>query len=115
MSLMDEFREEFVVLNKIISEDYEGGDFNRWEEGAHFNGTLTLDSTLSAQIAYAEKALTSCVLNVSKSFRLDYHDVFRREKDGAIFRITSPDGLRETPGSSTLDINQYKCERWELP
>lgn len=114
MSLLEEFEETFEIIDRKIIDDGAGGNDDEWIPGAEFKGVLSSGGTLQTQIAFALKDTLTFTLNVSRSWTLKYHDVFRRKKTGEIFRITSDDEMKKTPPSSSLDINQYTCERWEL-
>ena len=47
---------------------------------------------------------------------LEYHDVFRRVRDGKIFRVTSDGDDKFTPASTSLDMRQVTAEEIkELP
>ena len=46
---------------------------------------------------------------------LQYHDVFRRNRDLKIFRVTSDGDDKHTPASATLNMRQVTAEEWSLP
>ena len=41
-----------------------------------------------------------------------FHDAFRRESDGKVFRVTKVND--STPVVATFQFNQYQAEAWEL-
>ena len=45
---------------------------------------------------------------------LDFHDVFRRERDKKIFRVTSDGTDKATPPTATFQISQVSAEEWTL-
>lgn len=114
MSLLDEFREECVVLNKTRVSDGLGGYSIAWTEGAGFSAAFEYDGSTQAIIAEKQGFTRSYRLFVPRSLELDYHDVFRRVSDGAVFRVTNPGVDRATPKSAGLDLRLIECERWEL-
>ena len=45
---------------------------------------------------------------------LNYHDVFRRVRDGKIFRVTTDGDDKATPASAALDMRVVNAEEWEV-
>ena len=45
---------------------------------------------------------------------LEYHDVFRRIRDGKIFRVTSDGDDKHTPASANLNMRQVTAEEWSI-
>ena len=54
-------------------------------------------------------------ITTGKAVNLQYHDVFRRVRDGKIFRVTSDGDDKHTPASAALNMRQVTAEEWELP
>ena len=52
---------------------------------------------------------------VEQGFELDYHDVFKRLSDNAIFRVTSRTQDYTAHPASTVKIAKVTAERWVLP
>ena len=46
---------------------------------------------------------------------LDFHDVFKRLRDGATFRVTGYARDSEAPAASTVQIAKVTAERWVIP
>ena len=51
---------------------------------------------------------------VPKGVPLEYHDVFQRVSDNAVFRLTSNVADDIAPMASTVAIGKANCERWAL-
>jgi hypothetical protein len=49
-----------------------------------------------------------------KGFTLDFHDLFRRDSDGQVFRVTSQGGDEQSPDSASFDLQHVSAERWQL-
>ncbi len=45
---------------------------------------------------------------------LEYHEVFKRLRDGKFFRVTSDGDDKHTPASASLNMRQVTAEEWEL-
>lgn len=114
MSLLDEYFENFTIINKITTDDGLGGVNTAWQDGATIQGALVLDNSAQMKIAQAMGVTASYTLTVQKNITLDFHDVIRRESDGKIFRLVSNTDDLKTPESAGLDMRQYSVEEWVL-
>lgn len=114
MSLLDEAMENMTVINKNKVDDGYGGIKTEWEDGASFMGALVLDNYPETKIAMAMGASNIYTLTVRKDVEFDYHEVFRRESDKKIFRVTSNSDDKHTPDSASLNMRQYDVEEWSL-
>lgn len=114
MSLIHEFMAECTLLDKKRVPDGEGGFTVAWTDGVTIQAAISFDNSIEAR--RAEKEGVSSVYSVitGKNVILEYHDVFRRESDKKIFRVTSDGDDKYTPESSTLDMRQVTAEEWIL-
>ena len=115
MSLLDEYSEDFTIVNKIKVDDGYGGYKTVWTEGATITGALAPTSQNQVTIAGAEGEKTTHTLVVPRDKVLDFHEVLKRQSDGLTFRVTSTDGGTFTPGSAGLDLKRYRLELWIIP
>ena len=113
MSLLDNALEDCVFIDKLHTPDGEGGYDTQWVEGASFKAAVVLDQSIQAQRAMTEGVTGVYAVTVRRSVRLGYHEVFKRLRDGAIFRVVSKDDA-ETPKSAALDARTVKAEEWTL-
>lgn len=114
MSLIDDFTTACTMLDRTSESDGEGGRVTRWVDGAEFEAAITLDSSTEARVASREGVTDLYTVTTSKAFPLSFHDVFRREADGQVFRVTSEGRDMRTPSSATLDMTQVSAEKWVL-
>lgn len=114
MSLLDEAMESCVLLEKHTIQDGYGGYETTWLLGANFNAAIVLDTSMQARTAEKAGVTALYTVTTSKALNLQYHDVFRRERDGKIFRVTSDGDDKHTPASATLDMRQVSAEEWDL-
>lgn len=114
MSLLHDSMDACTLLDKRTVADGYGGYFTTWVDGAEFQAAIVLDTSMQARTA--EKAGVTALYTVTtrKALNLQYHDVFRREADGKIFRVTSDGDDKKTPASAGLDMRQVSAEEWEL-
>ena len=115
MSLLDEAMETCVMLDKITEPDGYGSTTRRYQEGAEFKAAIVLDTSIEAKIAEKQGVTGLYTVTTNKNLILEYHDVFRRSKDGKIFRVTSDGDDKHTPASASLNMRQVSAEEWILP
>lgn len=115
MSLLSEAMEKCTMLDKTTSSDGRGGFITAWADGATFSAAITYDSSLQARVAEAQGTTALYTVTTRKAVNLQYHDVFRRESDKKIFRVTSDGDDKHTPDSAGLNMRQVNAEEWELP
>ena len=53
-------------------------------------------------------------VTTERNMGLDFHDVFRRDSDGDIFRVTSDSKDVQTPDVSSFQFAQVSAEKWSL-
>ena len=115
MSLLDAYSNDCTLLTKTRSSDGQGGYTTVWVDGISFKAAWEYQS--APEVIIAEQQGTNRVyrIYVDKALDLEYHEAFRRESDGQIFRVTNPGVDRNTPASSNLDKRLIEIEKWELP
>lgn len=115
MSLLSEAMENCIMLDKQTAPDGYGGRIDTWTDGAPFKAAITFDTSMEARTANQQGVTSMYTVTTGREFMLEYHDVFRRVRDGKIFRVTSDGDDRYTPASTTLNMRQVTAEEWSLP
>lgn len=110
MSLLDDAMESCVLLNKQTSTDAYGGFVNTWVDGASFNAAIVFDTSIEARVAQAQGVHSLYTVTTPRNIVLQYHDIFRRARDGKLFRVTSDGDDKHTPSSTDLDMRQVTAE-----
>lgn len=115
MSLLSDAMESCTILNKTTVNDGYGGYKTTWTDGATFQAAVVFDSSMQARIA-EKQGVTSLysVITRKKDYILEYHDVFRRNSDGKVFRVTSDADDKKTPPGPRLDMRVCTAEEWVL-
>lgn len=103
------------MIDKVTSADGYGGVVTTWQDGATFKAAIPLDTSLEARVAQKQGVSNIYTVTTSRTINLQYHDVFRRESDGKIFRVTSDGDDKKTPPVAGLDMRQVTAEEWEIP
>lgn len=114
LSLLSSMKERCAIMNHIRTDDLYGSYTEEWQQGATFNAVIIKNNTTEAQIAAQQGIKELFTVVLEKGFALDYHDVFKRLSDNAIFRVTSRQIDSEAPEMSTVRIGKVTAERWEL-
>lgn len=114
MSLLSEAMENCIMLDKRTTADGYGGYVTSWIEGAEFQAAIVLDNSIEARIAEKQGVTALYTITTKKAVNLKYHNVFKRLKDGKIFRVTSDGDDDHTPASANLNMRQVSAEEWEL-
>lgn len=115
MSLLSEAMESCHVMDKTTVPDGYGGFSSVWVDGAPFKAAITFDNSMEARRAQVQGVYSMYTVTTSKAISLNYHDVFVRERDGKVFRVTSDGDDRYTPASASLDMRQCGAEEFVLP
>ena len=115
MSLLSEAMESCTMLTKTVTSDGYGGYSTVWTEGVKFDAAVVFDTSIQARQAEAAGVTSLYTVTTKKNMHLEYHDVFRRNSDGKIFRVTSDGDDKYTPASASINMRQVTAEEWKLP
>ncbi len=115
MSLLQEYMEPCQLLEKKRVPDGEGGFDSSWTDGAEFNAAVECNTSLQARTAEKQGVTSLYTVTCEPNAVLEYHDVFRRLRDGKIFRVTSDGDDVRTPERASFQVSQVTAEEWELP
>lgn len=115
MSLLDEYMENCVMIDKTTASDGRGGFDYVFVDGAEFQAAIILDSSIQAKIAEQQGVTGIYTVTTQKSINLQYHDIFKRSSDSKVFRVTSDGDDSNPPVSATLNMRQVSAEEYTLP
>jgi len=115
MSLIDVEMGKCTMLDKTTVADGYGGIVEVYNDGAPFDAAVVLDDSIEARTAEKQGVTALYTVTTKKNINLQYHDVFRRESDKKIFRVTSDGDDKRTPRTAQLDMRQVSAEKWKLP
>ena len=113
MSLLSNAMEKCVFLNKTRVNDPKGGYITTWEEGAEFDAAIVFDNSMEARTAEKAGVASRYTVSVPKGIQLEYHDVFKRQRDNKIFRVTSDGDDVQTPNVASFQIAQVSAEEFD--
>lgn len=116
MSLITDWQEKCTLIERRRVPDGEGGFNDTWVDGAPFMAAVVLDTSTQAVIAERQGMAKLYRVTTPKNAILSFHDVFRRESDGQVFRVTSEGKDVQTPAQSEITpFSQVTAEAWALP
>lgn len=114
MSLLSDAMENCIFLNKTKEPDGYGGYRDAYTDGAEFDAAIVFDTSMEARVGEKQGVTSLYTVTTSRGMTLEYHDVFRRVRDGKVFRVTSDGDDKYTPASAALDMRQVTAEEWKL-
>ncbi len=114
VGLMLDFASDCTMQVRTTEPDGEGGNVSTWADGSEFVAAITHDQTIQARKAESEGMHSTYTVTTDRSVHLDFHDVFRRESDGKIFRVTSDATDKMTPSRASFAVAQVTAEEWRL-
>lgn len=114
MSLIDDFKVTCTLLEKTRVPDGEGGWAVAWRDGMQFEAAIVHNTTIGARVAEKEGMMSTFTVTTERNMGLDFHDVFRRESDGDVFRVTSDSQDVQTPDRASFQFAQVSAEKWSL-
>ena len=112
MSLLTQAMEDVVMLEKKRVPDGEGGFTVEWVPGVSFKSAITFDNSMEARTAEKQGVTSLYTVTVPVNAKLEYHDVFRRVRDGKVFRVTSDGDDKITPERASFQFAQVTAEEW---
>ena len=113
--LVGNFMARCTMLEKKRIPDGQGGFTTGWADAGPFMAAVVKNNTLAARVAEKQGVTEVYTVTTADGVGLEFHDVFRRDSDGAIFRVTSNAIDSRPPAVATFTFEQVSAERWELP
>ena len=114
MNLLKSMLEPCVMMDKTTVNGPMGFE-TAWVEGATFDAFVRKETAPELVVAEKQGVKETFTVVVVKGTPLEYHDVFKRVSDNAVFRLTSNVKDDEVPSmaSTPVQIAKANCERWE--
>lgn len=109
--LMDAF-ETCTMLDRKTVADGAGGFTSTWTDGAEFQACVNLDDSTAARVAAVQGVTGRYTVITGLEVELQEFDVFRRESDGIILRVTEKP--KTAPQGATLQIRKTRAEEVKL-
>lgn len=113
--LLDNFLEPCTMLDRTRVPDGLGGSTVAYRDGAPFRAAIVKDRSLQARVAEKQGVTEVYTVTTPPGAGLEFHEVFRRDSDGATFRVTSNYTDTRPPQGASFAFEQVSAERWEVP
>lgn len=113
--LIENFMEKCVLLEKTRVSDGLGGNEVAYKDGASFMAAVNKEKSLDARVAEKEGVTEVYTVTTAEGVALEFHEVFRRERDKATFRVTSNASDSKPPKAASFSFEQVSAERWSIP
>lgn len=114
-TLLKEFTENLVIMDRTTIADGFGGFNVVWQEGATFTAALTSSQNGTAKIAEAITATKIFKVVTETTVTLLKDMYFKRLKDGTVFKILRNNTDKLTPDNSAISMRATEAEITELP
>lgn len=114
MSLLDEAFEKCHYVNKIKVPDGYGGIKDSYSLGTEFSAAIVFNTSIEARIAEKQGVTSLYTVTTRKNVTLEAREIFQRDRDGKIFRVTSDGDDNYTPNSAHLNMRQVTAEEFTL-
>lgn len=111
LSLLKQIMEDCQLYDKTTVRSETGGYKYVWTPGVEFKAAIEQASTQEQMLAEQKGLSEAFTVVTERGLALDYHDVFKRKSDGAIFRVTSKS--QASHPASTIKISRVDAERLE--
>lgn len=86
-----------------------------YREGAAFMAAIVKDNSLPARVAEKDGMKQVYTIVADPGASLDFHDIVKRDEDGATFRVTSSSIDSSPPKVASFNFVQVNAERWDIP
>lgn len=114
-TLLSEFAEMLVIMDRTTVSDGFGGFNVVWKEGAPFTGALTSSQNGTAKIAEAITETKTFKLVTDTAVTLLKDMYFKRISDGTFFRVMRNNTDKLAPDDSPISLRATEAELTELP
>ena len=111
MSLLTQMMQECQLYHQKTSRNEIGGIVYDWVPGVNFNAAIEQASTQEQMLAEQQGLHEIYTVVTERGMFLDYHNVFVRTSDNAIFRVISK--TQDAHPMSTVKIAKVQAERLE--
>ena len=114
MNIYDEAFTDCTFIIETKERDKYGSWKKAYKDGETFRAAIPFQNSVQDRVAQ-QQGVKDIYDVYTKDLTLDFHDIFRREKDGTIFRVTSNGKDNKTPDSAWLKASKVSAEIFVLP
>jgi len=108
LGLLDLYSERCRKLIAVV----DGAPSVGWAKGAAFSAAILFGARGLLAQEPEEPDRLKCSVTVQGEVPVGYGDLFLREKDGYVYRVLSDPEENMTPPGATLQLRQFRAERY---
>jgi len=112
MSLIETMMVDCTKRVKTSASDGLLGRTNSWTNGTTFKAAIIKQQNQEDTEAERPDLNERYLIVVPTGTALAFHDVFKRDSDGAVFRVLGDVRDSEAPAQSSVQITKVQAERW---
>lgn len=112
--LWEELQGTCTKLDKQTVSDGQGGFTTEYSESNSFKATIIKNSSIQTRIAEKQGITSLYTVTIPNDIKLEFHDIFKRNRDNKVFRVTSDYTDSKPPKSASFNFNQVTAEEWSL-
>lgn len=113
MSLIESMMVPCTRMIRTAEEDGLFGRQSAYMPGEPFRAAILKQATAEGTRAEQPVLNEPYTVVLPAGVALEHHEIFRRDADGALFRVTGNPRDAEAPAQSTVQISKTTAERWE--
>ena len=115
MSYFYDAFDEYVIMNRSVEDDGEGGTITQWKEGATVKIAFDLGGSSEVRTAQAQGLKVVFTATFPKDTPVKYGDYVKAVDGGEVYRIPSAPSGNGTPPGATFPSLYATAIREELP
>lgn len=114
MSLINNTMENCIIMDARTAPDGRGGVKVSLTEGAPFKANITLDTSTEARVAEQANVKNLYTVLTPRYISLQPQTIFKRLRDGKMFKVTSDGDDKATPRGAGLDFRLVSAKEYTL-
>ena len=113
--MIQDMFEPLLFVNKINVSDGMGGTITKWQDGAEFQGVITLDNSTTGRLAEQQGVTNIYTIITEDKILLEFNDVIKRKSDQQTFKIKSLNNKENRqPEIATMQLRIATAEIFDL-
>jgi len=112
---LEDYKEEFWILDKISVPDGLGGFIEDYKRGSFFVAGIFTTVSTEMRMAEAQGVTSKYTVNTGLNVPLHFGDIIQRDRDEKYYRITNDTQDMITPNVAFNQYRVFTAENWIMP